>query len=100
VPLPFPCTPRAVEERIDAEDQNLARLSTETLRYMHDYGEAWEGWLRRHRGNLLFLAENEFDLLEAIRLSARLNNVDGNIVRTGRRNERIRSHLLGRELRG
>lgn len=100
MPLPFPYTPSAVEERIDEEDRDLARLSNETLLYMHDYGEAWEGWLRHHRGNLLFLAQNEFDLLEAIRLSARLNNVDGNIVRTGRRNEHIRSHLLRRKLRG
>ncbi len=97
--MQLPLVPGSVEERIDEEEQSLASLSTGTLRYMHRYGVAWEAWLTQHRGNLIFLAESEFDLVEAMRLSARLSNVGANIVRTGRRNERIRSQLLTRELK-
>ncbi|MFH1502488.1 MAG: hypothetical protein ABIG03_05535 [Candidatus Eisenbacteria bacterium] len=94
--LPF--IPPAVEERIDEESQGLSEFSSAALSYMYSYGSAWEGWLRHHRGNLLFLAEYEHDLVEAMGLSTRLKSVETNIRRTGRRNERIRSRLLEREM--
>jgi hypothetical protein len=86
------------EVRTDEESQRLAALSTSTVDYMYEYGLAREGWLRHHRGNLLFLADREHDLLEAMRLSGRLNNVVRSISRTGRRNEAIRAELVKREL--
>ena len=92
--LAFP----TAEERLTEEESRLSELSVDTLRYMYGYGVAWEKWLRHHRGNLEFLAEDEFDLVEAMRLSSRLNRVEMNIRRTGRRNETIRSHIIGREM--
>lgn len=86
------------EVRTDEESRRLGRLSTATLDYMHEYGIAREGWLRYHRGNLLFLADGEHDLFEAMRLSGRLSNVNRSISRTGRRNETIRAELVKREL--
>lgn len=96
--MQLPFFPRSVEERVDQEEQNLSELSVETLRYMYEYGVAWEEWLRHHHGNLLFLAESEHDLLEAMSLSARLKNVERNIRTTGRRIERISSQMLARDL--
>ena len=86
------------EVRTDEESRRLRRLSTATLDYMHEYGTAWEDWLRYHRGNLLFLADGEHDLFEAMRLSGRLSNVNRSISRTGRRNETIRAELVRRDL--
>lgn len=90
--------PATVEERIDEDEQRFRELSSATLNYMHGYGVAWESWLRHHRGNLIFVANNEHDLFEAMRLSSRLNSIEGNIAKTGRRNERIRSELLSRAI--
>ncbi|MBD3348599.1 MAG: hypothetical protein GF400_05320 [Candidatus Eisenbacteria bacterium] len=90
-------SPHTVEEQVADEESRLAGLSGATLRYMYVYGVAWECWLRHHRGNLEFAAEEECDLVEAMRLSSRLNRVDRNIERTISRNEKIRSHLLTQE---
>ena len=97
--FPFPGTETS-EVRTDEENQRLAELSAGTLDYMRDFCAAWERWLRHHRGNLLFLADSEYDLFEAMRLSARLNNVERSIVRTGRRNEAIQAELVRRGLDG
>jgi hypothetical protein len=90
---------RPVEVRIDEESRRLASVSVSTLLYMIDYGLAKERDLGRHRVQLGYLAEDEHDLLEAMRLSARLRKVDGNIRRTGRTNEGIRAELVRRGLR-
>jgi len=90
---------RPVEVRLDEESQRLASVSVSTLLYMIDHGLAAERDLGRHRINLDYLADDERDLLEAMRLSERLNKVDTNIRRTGRRNERIRAEIVGRGCR-
>jgi hypothetical protein len=87
---------RPVEVRLDEESQRLASVSVSTLHYMMDYGLAKERALGRHRVNLGYLAEDQHDLLEAMRLSERLKRVETNIRRTGRRNERIRAEIVGR----
>ena len=89
---------RPVEIRLDEERQRLVSVSASTLLYMMDYGLARERDLGRHRVNLGYFAEGEYDLLEAMRLSARLKRVEANIRRTGRSNERIRAELAGRGL--
>jgi hypothetical protein len=55
--------------------------------------------LGRHRIDLGYLAEEEHDLVEAIRLSARLKRVDANVVRIARMNERLRAELVVRDPR-
>lgn len=90
--------PPAVEMRVDEESRRLGQLSVPTLEYMHCYGLARESWLRHHRGNLLFLADCEHDLFEAMRLSARLRSVDRGISGRSRMNEAIRSELVRRDL--
>jgi len=87
---------RPVEVRQDEERARLSELSAATLEYMLDHGLASHEWLRRHRIDLGYLAEEEHDLLEAMRLSERLNSVDRNSARTARRNERLRAELIGR----
>ncbi|MCK4408864.1 MAG: hypothetical protein KAW67_02195 [Candidatus Eisenbacteria sp.] len=89
---------KPVEVRLDEESQRLAAVSVSTLLYMIDYGVARERDLGRHRVNLGYLAEEEHDLLEAIRLCARLSRVEANVARTARVNERIRAELVVREL--
>jgi hypothetical protein len=89
---------RAVEIRLDEESQRLAAVSVSTLRYMMDYGLARERDLGFHRANLEYLAEDEYDILEAMELSARLNRVEVNIRRTGRSNEALRAELIRRGL--
>ncbi|MFH1690174.1 MAG: hypothetical protein ABIE42_08045 [Candidatus Eisenbacteria bacterium] len=71
-------------------------MSVSTLLYMIDYGLAKERDLGRHEINLGYLADDECDLLEALRLSERLRRVATNIRRTGRTNERIRAELVRR----
>ena len=90
----------AAEVRIDEEDQRLGQVSTATVWYMYGYGVSLEDRLRRHRGNLRFLWEEEHDLLEVMRLTGRLNRVEHNVGRTGRRNERTRAELVRREIEG
>jgi len=90
----------AAEVRIDEENQRLGQVSTATLWYMYGYGVSLEDRLRWHSGNLRFLWEEEHDLLEVMRLTGRLNRVDRNIGRTGRRSERMRSELVRREIEG
>jgi hypothetical protein len=90
---------RPVEVRLDEESRRLASVSVSTLLYMMDYGLARERDLARHRVYLGYVADDEHDLFEAMRLSARLNRVDGNIRRTGRANEGIRAELVRRGLR-
>ena len=89
---------RPVAVRLDEERQRLVSVSASTLLYMMDYGLARERDLGRHLINLGYLAEDEYDLLEAMRLSARLNNVGTNIARTARVNEKIRAELVVRGL--
>ena len=89
---------RPVEVRLDEESQRLVSVSASTLLYMMDYGLARERDLGRHRVNLGYLAEEEYDLLEAMRLSVRLNRVETNIARTARVNEKIRAELVVRGL--
>ena len=88
---------RAVEVRQDEEGQRLAQASVSTLFYMMDYGLAKEQALGRQRIDLGYFVEDECGLLEAMRLSERLNRVETNIRRTGRRNERIRAEIVGRQ---
>jgi hypothetical protein len=90
---------RPVEVRLDEESRRLASVSVSTLLYMMDHGLAKERDLSRHRVHLGYLADDEYDLLEAMRLSTRLSRVDGNIRRTGRVNGMIRAELVRRELR-
>ena len=90
--------PSIAETRIEEESRRLGRLSVATLDYMRDYGLAKEYWLKHHRGDLLFRADCEHDLFEAMRLSARLRSVDRNVSSTGRANEAIRAELVRREL--
>ena len=60
--------------------------------------ELLEEDLGRHRINLGYLAEEEYDLFEAIRLSVRLSRVETNVARIARVNERIQAELVVREL--
>ncbi|MBN2564735.1 MAG: hypothetical protein JXB46_03405 [Candidatus Eisenbacteria bacterium] len=93
-------TAQAVETRRDEQHMHLAELSASTLRYMIEYGVALESRLRHHRVELGYQADDEFDLLEAMRLSSRLKRVETNISRAGRVNAGLRAELLSRELRG
>lgn len=86
-----------VEIRLQ-EDQRVSRVSDPTLRYMYRYGLALEARLGWHEANLVFRAEEECDLFEAMRLSARLKRVDRNIRRVARRNARMRDEFLRRAL--
>ena len=83
---------------MDEESRRLASVSVSTLLYMMDYGLARERDLRRHHVNLGYLAEDEHDLFEAMRLSARLKRVERNTARTARVNERLRAELVVRDL--
>ena len=87
---------RPVEIRLHEENQRLATVSVSTLLYMMEYGLSREQHLERHRIDLGYLAEEEHDLFEAIRLSARLRRVDANVVRIARMNERLRAELVVR----
>jgi hypothetical protein len=75
---------QSTEIRQDEERGRLAELSCSTLDYMIDYAVALENRLRHHRKELGYFAEEEFDILEGIRLCARLRSVEKNIARTGR----------------
>lgn len=88
---------QVIEARLDEEDLVIARVSSATLAYMYRYGLAHEHRLRWHRGNLGHLAQEEHDLLEALRLAARLTRVEKNVRRADRRNERLRSEIVRRE---
>ena len=87
---------RHAEVRHEEETARLAALTTSTLEYMIDHGEALEARLRRHQVDLVYIAEDEHDLLEAIRLAERQKRVEMNVARTARRNERLRAELVGR----
>ncbi len=89
---------RPLEVRLHEESRRLASVSVSTLLYMMDYGLARERDLRRHHVNLGYLAEDEHDLLEAMRLSARLTSGETNTARTARGNERLRAELVVRDL--
>lgn len=86
------------EIRRTARDERLSRLSIGTLHYMHDYGVAFEEYLRWHKGNLSAASAFEWDLFEAIELCRRLNKVKENTRRFERRNELIRTELFRRQL--
>jgi hypothetical protein len=93
----FPFEARGAIVWVDEEDQRLRRVSTLTLRYMCEYGLALEERLRDHGGDLAFLAQEECDLLEAMRLDARLNTVRRNVQRTSRKNARMRAEIVRRQ---
>jgi hypothetical protein len=89
---------RPLEVRLHEESRRLASVSVSTLLYMMDYGLARERDLRRHHVNLGYQAEDEHDLFEAMRLSARLSRVETNTARAARVNERLRAELVVRDL--
>jgi hypothetical protein len=88
---------QVIEATLAEEDQVIARVSGATLAYMYREGLARERRLEHHRGDLWFAASEEHDLFEGMRLAVRLTNTERNIVRTGSRNERLRSEMVGRE---
>lgn len=88
------------EVRLAQEERRHARISTATLEYMLDYGISHESWLRWQHGFLLWAADEEADLYEAMRLSERLNRVDTNVRKVSSENERLRAELVGRALEG
>lgn len=90
--------PGVAECRVEEDRQELARLSVGTLAYMRDRGEALEARLRYHGVSLEWLASEEHDLYEAMRLSARLTNVRANTARAERRCDRIRAEMLRRQI--
>jgi len=90
--------PGAAECRVEEDRQDLARLSVGTLAYMRDRSESLEARLRHHGVSLEWLASEEHDLYEAMRLSVRLTSVRANTARAGRRCDRIRAELLRRQI--
>jgi hypothetical protein len=92
----IPATGAVAETWRDEQTARLSRLSLSTLQYMITHGQARERRLRHHRIELGYFADEEFDLLEAMRLSARLSRVETNIARAGRVNAGIRAELLSR----
>ena len=88
------------ECRTEEGRQELARLSTPTLVYMLTSSLSLEAWLRRHTTQLEWLAEEEHDLYEAMRLSTRLTNVKVNAARAGSRSERLHAEIVGRQAPG
>jgi len=95
----FPTSPHLVEARVVREDDRISAVSAATLLYMYAHGVALEERLKRHRRGLRWIAADECDLFEGMRLSARLGSVDRNIGRTEGRNERMRTEFLRRRLR-
>jgi hypothetical protein len=91
--------PPVAEYRIERSRQELARLSVPTLLYMRDRSQALESRLKWHGTNLECLASDEYDIYEAMRLSARLNNIRVNTERAGKQSDRIRGELVRRQLR-
>jgi hypothetical protein len=88
---------QVVEARLEEEDRVIATVSGSTLEYMYRHGLARERRLRRHRGDLGFEASFEYDLVEAMRLAARLSTTERSITRASRLNERLRSEMVRRE---
>jgi len=89
-----------VEVRVERQDDRIARVSAAGLVYMYRCGVALEERLRYHRRALGWVAAEEYDLFEGMRLSTRIGTVDGNIRRTARRNDRMRTEFLRRGLEG
>lgn len=98
--MELPLRAPAAEVEFDRDDQHLAGLSVDALLYMHDHGLALDSYLRRHAGHLRFVADDEYDFFEAMRLSERLKRVSGNIVRVGLRNDRLEAELVKRGIDG
>jgi hypothetical protein len=90
--------PSVAEYRIEENRQEFAGVSVPTLLYMRDRSDALEARLRWHGMNLEWVAAEEHDLYEAMRLSARLTNITGNAAQAGRRSERLRAELLRRQV--
>jgi len=63
---------------------------------MLEYGISHESWLHWQHGFLLWAADEEADLYEAMRLSERLNRVDANVREVSSENERLRAELVSR----
>jgi hypothetical protein len=95
--MQFPFEARGAIVWTDEEDQRLRRVSTLALRYMYEYGLALEAHLKDHGGNLAFLAQEECDLLEAMRLYARLNTINRNVQRASRKNARMHAEIVRRQ---
>jgi len=88
--------PNYSEVRPHEENRRLRAVSESTLWYMHDHWVSHESRLRDHSRHLGYLAEDEYDLLNAMRLSSRCASVERNIASTERRVDRLRSELLRR----
>ena len=86
------------EVRIAREDERIRRVSAATVEYMYDHGRALEERLGRHARLLDWLAEEEHDLFNGMRLSVRRERVAGNLGRAARRNERLGLELLRRRI--
>jgi hypothetical protein len=84
------------EVRIAEEDERLRSVSESTLWYIHDDGLWHAAALRDQRGHLGFLADEEHDLWNGMRLSSRLASVERNIDSAERRNDRVRAEILRR----
>jgi hypothetical protein len=95
-----PAVAEAVETRQDQESRRLRELSHSTLLYMIGYGVSLENWLMHHRMELGYVADETFDLLEAMRLSTRLKRVETNISRAGRSVAVVRAELVRRQTGG
>jgi hypothetical protein len=94
--MQFPFEARAAQVWTDEEDQRLRRVSTLTLQYMYGHGLSLEGRLKHHGGDLAFFAQEEHDLLEAMRLDARLKSVKRNTERASRRNVLMHAEIVRR----
>ncbi|MBD3367826.1 MAG: hypothetical protein GF405_06590 [Candidatus Eisenbacteria bacterium] len=86
------------EIRISEEDERLRNLSESTLRFMHDHGVLLEERLREQSRYLGFLVEEEYDLVNAMRLSERRASVGRNVRVAGRRVETIRAEIVRRSV--
>jgi len=86
------------EVRSSETGKHLASLSSATICYMYDHSLALERRLRWHEMNLVYAAEDEGDLYEAMRLSERLSRVEVNLVRVERRNSDLQAEIVIREL--
>ncbi len=88
--------PACGEVRISEEDERLRSVSESTLRFMHDATLSLEARLRGQSRRLAWLADEEFDLVNAMRLSMRLASVERNVMNAERRVENIRTEMVRR----
>ncbi len=86
------------EVRSSEAGKHLASLSSATLSYMYDHSLALERRLKHHEINLVYAADDEGDLYEAMRLSERLSRVEINLVRVEQRTNGLQAEIVAREL--